>query len=82
MESGIEGWMSVKEMMPDPEERVLLCTVSTVGGKKYKHITIGIYEDGKINEYARRWLILTCLSAVHITAARQNLSTRRCVTSA
>ena len=21
MESGIEGWMSVKEMMPDPEEK-------------------------------------------------------------
>lgn len=50
MESGINGWMSIKEMMPDPEERVLLCTVSTVRGKKYEHITIGIYEDGKINE--------------------------------
>lgn len=55
MESGIEGWMSVKEMMPDPEERVLLCTVSKVGGKEYKHITIGVYEDGKINEYDSKY---------------------------
>nr|DAZ63760.1 MAG TPA: Protein of unknown function (DUF551) [Caudoviricetes sp.] len=55
MESGINGWMSIKEMMPDPEERVLLCTVSTVRGKKYEHITIGIYEDGKINEYDSKY---------------------------
>lgn len=55
MESGINGWMSIKEMMPDPEERVLLCTVSTVRGKKYEHITIGIYENGKINEYDSKY---------------------------
>jgi hypothetical protein len=50
MESGINGWMSIKEMMPDPEERVLLCTVSKVGGKKYKHIVIGMHEDGNVYE--------------------------------
>lgn len=56
MESGINGWMSIKEMMPDPEERVLLCTVSTVGGKKYKHITIGMHEDGNVYEGNSKYL--------------------------
>lgn len=34
MESSFGGWISIKEEMPKPEERVLLHTVSTVRGKK------------------------------------------------
>lgn len=60
MESGIEGWMSIKEMMPDPEERVLLCTVSKVGGKKYKYIVIGMYEDGNVYEGNSKYLWEDC----------------------
>lgn len=55
MESSFAGWISIKEEMPKPEERVLLHTVSKVGGKKYHHVTIGIYEDGKINEYDSKY---------------------------
>lgn len=60
MESGINGWMSIKEMMPDPEERVLLCTVSKVGGKRYKHIVIGVYEDGNVYEGNSKYLWEDC----------------------
>lgn len=50
MGSSFGSWINIEEKMPKTEERVILHTVSTVRGKKYEHITIGIYEDGKINE--------------------------------
>lgn len=47
-------WISVKDRLPEVEERVLLRTVNDVGDKKFYHITIGMYEDGTINaEYSR-----------------------------
>lgn len=55
MRSSFGSWINLEEKMPKTEERVLLHTVSTVRGKKYEHITIGIYEDGKINEYDSKY---------------------------
>lgn len=47
-------WISVKDKMPEVEERVLLLTVNDVGDKKFYHITIGMYEDGTVNaEYSK-----------------------------
>ena len=47
-------WISVKDKMPEVEERVLLHTVNDVGDKKFYHITIGMYEDGTVNaEYSK-----------------------------
>lgn len=55
MESSFGSWINIEGKMPKAEERVLLRVVSTVRGKKYEHITIGIYEDGKINEYDSKY---------------------------
>ena len=47
-------WISVKDRLPEVEERVLLLTVNDVGDKKFYHITIGMYEDGTVNaEYSK-----------------------------
>lgn len=47
-------WISVKDRLPEVEERVLLLTVNDVGDKKFYHVTIGMYEDGTVNaEYSK-----------------------------
>lgn len=40
-------WISVKERMPEPETKALVCSETRCqDGRRYKHITVAMYEDG------------------------------------
>lgn len=49
-------WISVTDKLPNAEERVLVCTEThCVDGRKYKHITVGMYEDGNMWREDSSW---------------------------
>lgn len=49
-------WISVDEKLPEPEDRVLVCAETRCNdGRKYRHITVGMYEDGKMWREDSSW---------------------------
>lgn len=48
-------WISVKDRLPGPEERVLVCTETHYTGKSYKRITTAMYEDGTVWREKSDW---------------------------
>lgn len=50
-------WISVEDRLPEPEERVLVCTETRYkSGKTYKHFSMGMYEDGNIWRENSSWV--------------------------
>lgn len=43
-----EGWISVEDETPDLEKRVMICTETRHNGEAYKHIVMGMYENGTV----------------------------------
>lgn len=41
-------WISVKDRLPNPEERVLVCAESRCAGKVYKYVAAAMHEDGAV----------------------------------
>lgn len=48
-------WISVKERLPEPEERVLVCVEVKCGDKSYRHIIAGMHEDGSVWRDESSW---------------------------
>lgn len=50
-------WISVKDRLPKPEERVLVCAETRCAdGTTYRHITTGMYEDGNVYREDSDWV--------------------------
>ena len=49
-------WISVNEKLPEAEMRVLVCAETRcTDGKKYRHITAAMYEDGNVWREDSSW---------------------------
>lgn len=49
-------WISVNERLPEAEMRVLVCAETRcTDGKKYRHITAAMYEDGNVWREDSSW---------------------------
>lgn len=49
-------WIQVSERLPEPEQRVLVCAETRcTDGKTYRHITTGMYENGKMWRENSSW---------------------------
>jgi len=54
--NNILHWISVNEKLPEVEQRVLVCAETRCSdGRKYKHITTGMYEDGNMWRENSSW---------------------------
>lgn len=50
------GWISVKEKLPEPEARVLVCAEAKCGEKVlHRHIVAAMYEDGTVWRDESSW---------------------------